>query len=211
MAAPSVTSIGSSPCVAAGFGELEGERDVDGAEGVLVELHQLGGLGRGDAVQALAGVAQHARRRARRTLASRRPAPAGSSAARARRRRGRCARGRTPRTRPRRRAGRALRAARRAARGWCPRRWWRSARASGRGARGARPTRRRRAGSRGSGRQLLVDGGGHADQHQVGGVERLDAVGEHEPVARQVAAQVALLGLQQLGLAACGSRSGAGR
>ncbi len=46
--------------------------------------------------------------------------------------------------------------------------------------------------------QLLVHRGRHADQHEVGRVERADAVGEHEPVAGQVAAQVALLALQQL-------------
>ena len=61
------------------------------------------------------------------------------------------------------------------------------------------------------GPQLLVDRGGHADQHEVGGVERLDAVGEHEPVARQVAAQVALLGLQQLGLAVADRAQARGR
>ncbi len=50
------------------------------------------------------------------------------------------------------------------------------------------------------GPQLLVDRRRHADQHEVGGVERLDAVGEHKPVAGEVVAQVALFGLQQLGL-----------
>ena len=61
------------------------------------------------------------------------------------------------------------------------------------------------------GAQLLVDGGGHADQHEVGGVERLDAIGEHEAVALQVRGEVALFGVEQLGATAADrAEAGAG-
>ena len=61
------------------------------------------------------------------------------------------------------------------------------------------------------GAQLLVDGGGHADQDEVGGVERLDAVGEHEAVALKVRGEVALFGVEQLGASAADrAEAGAG-
>ena len=59
----------------------------------------------------------------------------------------------------------------------------------------------RRAGAlqdRGVGQVLLVDGRRDADQDQVGGIERLDPVGQGEAVAREVIGQVATLGVQQL-------------
>ena len=48
---------------------------------------------------------------------------------------------------------------------------------------------------------LLVDRGRHAHQHEVGRLERLDAVGQREAAVLQVAAQLRLSRLQQLGLA----------
>ncbi len=60
--------------------------------------------------------------------------------------------------------------------------------------RGARPAQDLEVGL-----QALVDRGGHADQHEVGRVERLDAAGQDETVPHQVTAEVTPLGLQQLG------------
>ena len=187
------------PVRLARVGELERERDVDGAEGVLVQLHQLGGLGRGDAVQALAGVAQHARgaRRALLRDAAQHTrglqllvvAHAGVDPLGGERHEHVLT---DPQTALGERLGEQL------AGGAHVRGRGQHQRLPGTGVahdRGARLTQDPRVGP-----QLLVDGRGHADQHQVGGVERLDAVGEHEPVARQVVAQVALFRLQQLGL-----------
>ena len=186
---------------AARFGELEGERDVDRAEGVLVQLHQLGGLGGGDAVQALARVAQHGGSTLAALLPHATEHPRGLQLL-VRVDAGVDALGgeRDEHVLPDAQAALCERLGEQLAGGADVGGRGQHERLAGAGVahdRGARVTQDPRVG-----RQLLVDRGGHADQHQVGGVERLDAVGEHEPVARQVAAQVALLALQQLCLAA---------
>ena len=48
--------------------------------------------------------------------------------------------------------------------------------------------------------ELLVDRRRHADQHEVGGVQRLDPIGQHEAVVGQVRVQVAALTVEQLRL-----------
>ena len=45
---------------------------------------------------------------------------------------------------------------------------------------------------------LLVDRGRHADQDHVGGVERVDALGQREALALEIAAEVLLLGAEEL-------------
>ena len=61
------------------------------------------------------------------------------------------------------------------------------------------------------GRAPLVDRRGHADHHEIGRVERLAAVGQHEAVAFEVAAQAVTLGIEQLGLTAADLRQTLGR
>jgi hypothetical protein len=184
----------------AGFGDLEGQRDVDGAEGVLVQLDHLGGLGRGDTVQPLAGVAQHgggatearladasehARRAGLRVLIDAGVDALGGE-----------------------RDEHVLTGVQPALGERLHEQLARATDVCGRGEHdrllgtGVAHDRRARGPQRAwVGRAPLVDRRGHADQHEVGRVERLAAVGEHEAVAFEVPAQADALGVEQLGLA----------
>ena len=127
-----MTSIGSRPEAPADAGHLVRERDVDGAEDVLVELGQLGCLRR---ATRCARARRSARRRPpprARTPVSRRPRRAARPPGAQRRLPGVDAlrRERDEHVASR-RAGRARRAARRAARASCRRSWCWSARSAG--------------------------------------------------------------------------------
>ncbi len=189
------------PVCGARFGELERERDVHGAERVLVELDELGGLGRGDVVQVLAGVAQHGGG----ALGALGCGPAeharglellvvGDSGIDA------LGRERNEHVLSDAQPALAERLHEQLAGGADVRRRGQHERLAG--ARMAHDLGAGVAQDLEVGAQLLVDGGRDADQHEVGRVERLDAIGEHEPVALEVLGEIALFGLQQLGAAA---------